>query len=309
MNFPPFDTSIPNGGYIWWYLDALSDDGQRGLTIIAMLGSVFSPYYAYARQRGTPDPLNYCALNVALYGQGGKRWALTERGRGQVRTESNHLTIGPSSLHWDGHTLTIDIDEITVPWPSRIRGQVILQTERLNPQAFDLDGQGRHRWWPLAPRARVTVDLERPQRRWSGTAYLDSNAGDEPLEQGFQRWDWSRAALDQGTAILYDVIRHDGQRHCLALDFTADNQAQPFNPPPRHRLPTTAVWRIQRGIQSESLPHIVKTLEDTPFYTRSLVSAELRGQAITAVHESLSLQRFATHWVKWLLPFRMPRRG
>ncbi len=309
MNFPPFDTPIPDGGYIWWYLDALSDDGQRGLTIIAMLGSVFSPYYAYARQRGTTDPLNYCALNVALYGQGGKRWALTERSRRQVSTAPNHLTIGPSSLHWDGQTLTIDINEITVPWPSRLRGQVILKTERLNPQAFNLDGQGQHRWWPLAPRARVTVDLERPERRWSGTAYLDSNAGDEPLEHGFQSWDWSRAALDEGTAILYDVIRRDGTPQCLALEFTEDNQAHVFTPPDRHRLPTTAIWRIRRGIQSESPPSVTKTLEDTPFYTRSLVAATLRGQAITAVHESLNLQRFATHWVKWLLPFRMPRRS
>ena len=39
------------GGYAWWYVDALSDDGQHGLTIIAFIGSVFSPYYAWARAR------------------------------------------------------------------------------------------------------------------------------------------------------------------------------------------------------------------------------------------------------------------
>ena len=56
----------------WWYLDALSDDGRHGLTVIAFIGSVFSPYYALARRRGAGDPLDHCALNVALYGAGGR---------------------------------------------------------------------------------------------------------------------------------------------------------------------------------------------------------------------------------------------
>src|SRR5579883_2096516 len=43
-----FDGPVPDGGYVWWYLDALSDDGVFGLTAIAFLGSVFSPYYAWA---------------------------------------------------------------------------------------------------------------------------------------------------------------------------------------------------------------------------------------------------------------------
>ena len=39
-------------GYVWWYVDALSDDGQHGLTLIAFIGSVFSPFYAWSRRRG-----------------------------------------------------------------------------------------------------------------------------------------------------------------------------------------------------------------------------------------------------------------
>ncbi len=74
---------VPHGGYAWWYLDALSDDGAHGLTIIAFIGSVFSPYYAWARRHGPADPANHCALNVALYGPRGKRWCMTERGAGR----------------------------------------------------------------------------------------------------------------------------------------------------------------------------------------------------------------------------------
>jgi len=43
---------VKPGGYAWWYVDALSADGRFGLSIIAFVGSVFSPYYALARRRG-----------------------------------------------------------------------------------------------------------------------------------------------------------------------------------------------------------------------------------------------------------------
>jgi carotenoid 1,2-hydratase len=59
----------------------LSDDGQHGLTVIGLIGSVFSPYYARARRRGVGDPLNHCAVNAVLYGPRAKRWAMTERDR------------------------------------------------------------------------------------------------------------------------------------------------------------------------------------------------------------------------------------
>jgi carotenoid 1,2-hydratase len=51
----------------------------------------------------------------------------------------------------------------------------------------------------------------------------------------------------------------------------------------------------------------VQTLEDTPFYARSLVNMMYEGKSVTAVHESLSMTRFRQSWVHMLLPFRMPR--
>ncbi|MEL6246357.1 MAG: carotenoid 1,2-hydratase, partial [Pseudomonadota bacterium] len=90
-----FDVDVAPGGYTWWYLDALSDDGSEGLTVIAFIGSVFSPYYAFAGRR---DPRNHCALNVALYRNRHSRWAMTERGRDAIETASHRFEIGPSAL-------------------------------------------------------------------------------------------------------------------------------------------------------------------------------------------------------------------
>jgi carotenoid 1,2-hydratase len=274
-----------------------------------MVGSVFSPYYAWSRRRGNPDPLDHCALNVALYGKAGKRWTMTERGRKGLRREAARLDIGPSHLTWDGTALTIDVDEITAPIPSRVRGRIRVIPAAVNPRDFKLDLAGRHTWWPIAPISRVEVDLDRPALRWSGPGYLDSNRGEEPLEDAFECWDWSRANTLKGTTMLYDVTARHGTGASLALRFNASGEVEEFPPPPRVRLPTTGVWRIKRGTQCEPghRARVVETLEDTPFYARSLVETRLLGETATCVHESLSLDRFASAWVQMLLPFRMPR--
>lgn len=306
-----FDRPVARNGYVWWYLDALSDDGNHGLTIIAFVGSVFSPYYARARRRGAGEPENHCALNVALYGDGGKRWALTERSRTSLRRSSTSLTIGPSTVEWDGTALVVHVDEVTVPLPARVRGKVRLHPSSAVGHTYFLDRLGRQRWSPLAPCSRIEVALDRPGLRWSGTAYLDSNAGDAPLEEDFVGWDWSRARVKGGTAILYDIARRAGDHCTLALRCDAGGRIEAFDPPPRAPLPPGNLWRIARCTRSESDAgtSVAQTLEDTPFYARSIVAARLLGQPVTAMHESLSLDRFRAGWVQMLLPFRMPRRG
>lgn len=51
-----------------------------------------------------------------------------------------------------------------------------------------------------------------------------------------------------------------------------------------------------------------RTLTDAPFYARSVIGTHLLGEPVTAIHESLSLTRFASPWVQAMLPFRMPRQ-
>jgi len=274
---------------------------------------VFSPYYARARRRAAGRALDHCALNVVLYapGSGRKRWAMTERGEGCVARDAATLDIGPSSLHWDGAALELLVDEWTVPLPSRIRGRVRVLPEALAPRHHVLDAAGAHCWHPLAPAARIEVELARPALRWSGRAYLDTNWGDEPAEAAFRSWHWSRTPVDaRRTAVLYDVRRRDGGEHGLALCFGGDGTAEPLAAPQRAPLPPAPVWRIARETRTDAggAARVVRTLEDSPFYARSLVASRLLGAEAIGVHESLSLDRFRTRWVQTLLPFRMPRR-
>jgi carotenoid 1,2-hydratase len=303
---PDFARAVAPNGYAWWYVDALSDDGINGISIIGFIGSVFSPYYAFARRRGPADPLNHCALNVALYRKGSNSWAMTERPRHAVDRSATHLRIGPSAMHWDGHDLTIEIDEITVPIPGRIRGTIRVMPSATTTQVFTLAETGQHKWRPIAPCARVQVALHSPHLRWQGDGYFDMNSGDAPIEQGFSRWQWARGSLRDGTAILYDAQRRDGSRLDLAMTFDPDGRMQPFTPPGAVALKRTG-WRVDRGVRSDGGAAVVRTLEDAPFYARSVVSATLHGEPMTLMHESLSLDRFCKPLVQAMLPFRMPR--
>ncbi len=268
---------------------------------------MFSPYYAFARRRGDDDPYNHCALNVALYGEG-SRWAMTERGRSSLYRSRSSLIIGPSLLAWDGDALTIRIEEITAPIPSSLRGVVRIYPKALTGRTFTLDPAGRHRWWPIAPSAHVQVTMERPAMRWQGTGYLDTNAGDEPIEDAFQSWHWSRADLRPGTGIFYDVTPRSGAVPPIALHATASGELEEIAPPPFAKLPPTG-WNIARQARSEpgAPARVLRTLESAPFYARSLLATRVRGRPAIAVQESLSLDRFGSKWVQAMLPFRMPR--
>lgn len=270
---------------------------------------MFSPYYYWARQRGRDNPENHCAMNVALYGPGSRRWTMTERSSASMQRDAHTLSIGPSAISWDGQALTLRIDEINVPLPRRVRGTIRVIPEGLCSYSAALDDAGRHRWGPIAPCARIEVALDAPALRWSGRAYLDSNEGDEPIDRPFTDWDWSRAVMRDGsTAVIYDVRQKTGADRVLALRFDPKGEVTAFEPPPRRPLPGT-LWRVSRSIRSEGEqgPSVTRTLEDTPFYVRSELEAALLGERVTAMHESLSVPRLDSPAVRLMLPWRMPR--
>jgi carotenoid 1,2-hydratase len=354
---PLFTEEVATNGYLWWYIDALSDDGQYGLTIIAFIGSVFSPYYAHERRRDKQlmpfrlsrdeagvDPMDHCAINIALYSgvDGGSNndaanhigpnnahwWAMTECSRHDVKRSPTRFEVATSAISWDGTHLTIDIDETTVPFPypapfaTKLSGKVIVTPLAVFTDAFDLDAESKHQWRPIAPISRVKVEMASPDLHWQGAAYVDSNIGSSPLEDSFMSWDWARTkpsamsvsmSAAATTLVVYDVQRLDGSTLTLAKQFTVDRnvgQVSNFAAPPHAPLPTSG-WGIARATACDvNAPcSVVKTVEDTPFYARSIVSSTINGVPATMFHESLSLARFSTRWVQMLLPFKMRRRA
>ncbi len=266
---------------------------------------MFSPYYKWS---GRGDPDNHCAINVSLTGPRATAWAMTERGRRRMTRDADTFAVGPSAMRWDGDSLVIDIAEISAPLPHRVRGTVRVTPEMIGTTAFQLDPAGRHRWHPVAPRARVEVAMTYPGVRWSGDGYFDSNFGDEPLEAGFDDWNWSRAHLKNDVAVLYEGRRGDGMPFDLALRFDRQGRWHDVAPPPPAPLPRTG-WLVKRATRADagSTPRVRKTWIDAPFYARSALDTRLFGEDVCAVHESLSLARFRSPVVQSMLPYRMPR--
>jgi carotenoid 1,2-hydratase len=293
----------------------LSDCGRHGIVVIAFVGSVFSPFYAFSGRR---DPENHVCINVALYTPQRNLWAMTERGRNDCERDAKHFAVGPSSLDWQDGELVIRFDEVSVPkppaqWlPKRIAGTIRFRPNAITSEVFNLDAHGRHRWWPMGPSGRMTVEMAHGTGEdWSGHGYMDSNWGDEPLEDGFLRWDWARGATADGGAIItYDSERRDGSAEAVALRIAADGTVRRVATPDTSRLPR-AFWGVSRRPPHDAgtVPRLVRVLEDGPFYTRSVIDTAIDGEAVRLVHESLSGTRFSSALVKSMLMFRMPRRA
>jgi carotenoid 1,2-hydratase len=308
---PHFAVPVADRGYVWWYVDAWSDCGRYGLTLIAMLGCVFSPWYAWARRAGRNDPLQHSALNLALYGECGHRWALTERSARAVQRSRERLRIGPSALHWTGHSLIIDIDERTAPLPRALRGRLHITPSSLADHRYNMDRASRHHWMPWATSARIEAEFSAPALHWQGQAYLDANQGIAPLEDDFTGWNWSRAAHETGTTVFYDTRdREDRQAVELALEFDRQGVVKEIVAPPLQKLPRTG-WLLEplARCDAHAKPTRIASLEDGPFYARARVSSLIHGRRLEAFHETVSLRRFASRWVQCLLPVKLPRRS
>ena len=299
---------VGQNGYAWWYVDALSADGGHGITIIAFIGSVFSPYYALGRARGRGDPENHVCMNVALDGKP-RRWAMTERGRAALRRDAGEIAIGASTMRWDGSRLEIAVDEPTVPLPGRIRGHVTLTPRVRGTRTFALDSGGRHLWQPIAPLCDVTATFETPDLSWTGTGYFDTNRGEAPLEAAFRSWTWTRFETDTGARIVYDVTECDGTVHPLSL--TVDGEGVHVMPPPAMQLLPRTSWGVERLVPCDIGASATQTrmMENAPFYARTGVESTLNGHKLFGVNENLSLARVANPVVRMMLPFKMFRRS
>lgn len=237
---------------------------------------------------------------------------MTERGQDHVQRSPHRFAIGPSQLLWQNGQLQVDIDEVANPLPRRVRGSVTVTPMGLSQHLVELDDAGRHRWGPIAPCARIQVSLQDPALSWSGHAYIDSNEGEEPISEPFTTWDWLRASLPDGsTVVVYDVQQSGGRSDRLfGTRFWPDGRTEEVLLPERQRLPRSR-WQIERQVRCEegAAAQVLRTLEDTPFYARSVVQTQLCGHTVQAMHESLSATRFASPVVQAMLPWRMPRRS
>ena len=284
----------------------MSDDGASAIVVIALIGNPFSPDYHRARARGGASALGYASMNVALYARGASAWALQEQVIRETDRTASGVVIGTSSMRWDGDRLVVDIDERTSPIPRRVRGRVIIHPEVQPGVELAIDAEAEHRWWPVAPVARIDVDFDQPRLRFSGHGYHDANAGGRPIDAAFERWSWSRARFEQSALLTYDVVTASGDDRALALRIDPSGAVEDLERTWRTPLATTG-WRLPRQVRVDegAEARVVRSLEDGPFYARALIETRLGGARVTAVHEELAAHRLRIPLVRLLTRARM----
>ncbi len=235
---------------------------------------------------------------------------MTDRGSSALRQTRDTLQIGPSSMHWSGSELVIDIDEVSsLPLISRMRGQIRLQPSAITTVEMPLSDDGAHVWRPFAPSARINVNLEAKGWQFDGHGYFDSNFGTRPLESDFSTWTWARYPTATGATCFYDANRRDGTTLDAAINFDEDGTARAVEGPPKTPFKRT-LWALKRDTRADAgvTPKQVKAMLDAPFYSRSVVQTQIDGAVVEGVHEALDLNRYASPFLKPMLAVRVPRR-
>lgn len=317
--------ALQSGGYAWWYFDALSDDGQRGLTAIFFIGSVFSPDYAQRVRRGErPAAVEHLGVNLALYEKGRKvAWVMSEYGPDAMPPVSRGLQIGKSSIQPLGAgALRLDFHETSAPFLLALAGlgRPIDGTVELEPEAgpwgpSNLGGSPSvpHMWRVAMPRARVKVDFPKLGFSFEGSGYHDLNQGDSRLEDAFSRWSWARFHHDGRTRVFYSTLDRQGRRRALLAEGRADVVVPQATTFAVDGPPADAGWGL-------SIPSwfsvgdghtrcvVGQMLEQSPFYARYEAALVDGNKTIaTGVGEHLDLDRFRSPVIQFLLRFKTRR--
>jgi carotenoid 1,2-hydratase len=229
---------------------------------------------------------------------------MTERGRRALERSGDAFRLGASTLRWSPDGLAIELDEVSTPHERPIRGLITLRPLRGGGPAVALDEAARHGWRPIAPDCHAAVTLSTPEQAWSGHGYLDTNWGARPISEDFDGWDWSRSCGGEPRA-FYDLQRRDGSISAFGAGYGPDGVFGVTEATP-HAPQSASLWRLPRRAPGQS-GEIAGTLEDTPFYARSLIRSRIGEAETMLMHERLDCRRLASRWVQALLPFRMPR--
>ena len=290
---------------------ALSDDGRHGLTVIAFVGSVFSPYYALVRPRRPAEPLRRQrgALRPAR-SLGDDRAG--PRRRRPLREPV--FAVGPSSLDWDGQALTIP--------GRRDRGSAAGAAARHDPAGADRahGAQLRRSTPPGAAttggrslrRGACPCGWKRPDLAWDGTATLTPTRGARiRWRPGFADLDLVAGAPAGGPGPRPgggDPLRAAAarrQRPRTRAPGSTGRAGSTHSIRHRRRSCPATFWRVPRTTPVDwCCPGGRRPWRIAPFYARSVVEQRLFGQTVAAgcAREPDRSTGSPPRWVKLLLP-------
>ena len=199
---------------------------QHGLTIIAFIGSVFSPYYAWRGAGAGRSARTIARSTSRSTASGSERWAMTERGPRRPGARRDALSaVGPSALSWDGAWPRRSASTRSpFPFPASRpghgppRSNALTRPDRSCSMRRGVTAGGR-----LRPSARVQVALDQPRTcAGSGDGYFDMQQRRRAARKWLLVLDMVARRLRDGAAVLVRGAAARREPLDLALALTAD---------------------------------------------------------------------------------------
>ena len=235
----PRENLDARGGFTWWYMDALDQQGN-GIVIIWSFGLPFLPGYASAARAGAaPVARQRPSLNVALYrGHQPSFYSLQEFDPDDVEWQGERWRFGRSvietAVHDGRRVLEVRLD-VDVPGDAslRLQGEVRLEGVPRVPRRGDEYG-ARHDWAPFVGPSYASVRLKAGVERYDfdARAYFDGNTGTVALhDTGIDRWTWGRLPFEDRERIYYILWREpnaEPEAHGIEIDTKGRLESAPL---------------------------------------------------------------------------------
>lgn len=314
------------GGFAWWYMDLVDDDGN-GCVLIWSFGLPFLPGRESAARRGQAERAgDRPSLNVAIYRQGRPALYLLQEldpSQADWPADGGRVRLGQSTLHTElsgGERVVHMAIDAALPSGARLTGQVSMRGRGVK-LADSAGHDPHHQWSPLCTAAvgRATFSVDgRPILDVQGRGYHDRNGSTAPLGSlGISHWIWGRAPTADGERIWYLLWPERGEPEAWGLQVASDGRTQVL-PDLQVRLrgarrgifglPWWRTVELRHGGAPWLLVAHASTVDLGFFYGRWIVRAtDPTGHVGTGIGEAVRPGRVDRWWNRWLVRMAVHR--
>ena len=305
------------GGFAWWYVDLVDEQGN-GLVAIISLGLPFLPGYASLARVGQAPPAHQrpSVFVSVLRDHRLAFWALHEVDPAEVVWESDRARLGACTLRVSRHhgqlRLRADLSGHLpgCPWQADLEVTGPMR-QASGPHEPSTDA---HEWTILTACARGEASLRAGAETFdvSGRAYFDRNAGDASLE-GLEcaSWTWGRLAFPRAERVWYLATDPEGHTRSLSMTVHDDGRSELVQDAVQVSGVRRGRWRLpypaQVAVDDALTVTMPRPVDDSPFYARFLVRGERDGELGHGFAEACVPSRIDQAWFRPLVRMTVAR--
>lgn len=323
---PPRDLLDHEGGFLWWYAEALDASGS-GVVLIWSFGLPFLPHWAGPARRGVRAALRTRpSLNVAVYERGrlDGYWLEELLPEEASWDEDEAWRFGASRIAFRRPNGRLEVHaSLALRTPGateELRGEVRADAVAARvDEGFAWDR--RHAWTPLAGPGTASWSLACGERAWQGEGapYVDRNHGEVMLDElGIDTWHWGHGSFRDEHRIAYALVDRSGA--CRAFGVSIDREGAlrvhrdlnaRFGPERRtlFGMRERAWWSVEDTSGTWLRCEASARVDDGFFYLRHFGAASRRDETAFGSSEVIRPGRVDLPRHRPLVHMRVSRRG